>query len=299
MDPMRVLVADDHPLYREAVRLRIERLLPAAEVVEAGSLDDVLAALAPGTMAPAASRFDLVLLDLHIADTEPEASARAVIEAAQTTPVLLMSGSASSQTIKRAIGYGARGFLPKTMGSDLFAAAISMVLSGGSYLPVEILQDTPSRRRRDESRLTEEQDLDEVANRARASGAGAAGDRCVQQRDRTRSQPRGSHGEASRAPDPAQDRRPQPLGSRRDRDPRRADVAKGPPRYGVAAARSGDREPGLAFAVNRRDVDAELRRGLGQITFADIDRRLDRHLLDLRQGADMKVVVVGWAFPRP
>jgi two-component system, NarL family, nitrate/nitrite response regulator NarL len=137
MDPMRVLVADDHPLYREAVRLRIERLLPRAEVVEAGGLDDVLAA-----MAPAAGRFDLILLDLHIADIEPEASARAVIEAAKGTPVLLMSGSASTQTIKRAIGYGARGFLPKTMGSDLFAAAISMVLNGGSYLPVEILQES-------------------------------------------------------------------------------------------------------------------------------------------------------------
>jgi DNA-binding NarL/FixJ family response regulator len=86
--------------------------------------------------------FDLILLDLHMSDLEPDASVRMVIDAAPETPVLLMSGSATSQAIKSAIAQGARGFLPKTMPPDLFAAAISMVLGGGSYLPVEILQGT-------------------------------------------------------------------------------------------------------------------------------------------------------------
>jgi DNA-binding NarL/FixJ family response regulator len=54
-----------------------------------------------------------------------------------------MSGSASSYVVKQAIARGARGYVPKTMQSELFATAISMVLGGGSYLPVEILQETP------------------------------------------------------------------------------------------------------------------------------------------------------------
>ncbi len=138
MGPMRVLVADDHPLYREAVRLRIERLLSDCTVIEAGTLDQVLAAMRTIPIRP----FDLILLDLHMSELEPDASVRLVIDAAPDTPVLLMSGSATSQAIKSAIGQGARGFLPKTMPPDLFATAISMVLGGGSYLPVEILQGT-------------------------------------------------------------------------------------------------------------------------------------------------------------
>lgn len=137
MAAMRVLVADDHPLYREAVRLRLERLLADCTVVEAGSLDQVLAV----TRTVPVRSFDLILLDIHLSDTDPEGAVQSVIEAAPDTPLLLMSGSASPKIVKQAIARGARGFVPKTMASDLFATAISMVLGGGSYLPIEILQD--------------------------------------------------------------------------------------------------------------------------------------------------------------
>lgn len=137
MAAMRVLVADDHPLYREAVRLRLERLLTDCTVVEAGSLDQVLAV----TRTVPARSFDLILLDIHLSDADPEGAVQSVIAAAPDTPLLLMSGSASPKLVKRAIARGARGFVPKTMASELFATAISMVLGGGSYLPIEILQD--------------------------------------------------------------------------------------------------------------------------------------------------------------
>jgi two-component system, NarL family, nitrate/nitrite response regulator NarL len=137
--PMRVLIADDHPLYREAVRLRLERLLPECSVVESGSLDEILAAMEAATAYP----FDLILLDIHLSDGDPRLNVEKVISAASATPVILMSGTASADIIKQAIARGARGFIPKTMQSELFATALSMVLGGGSYLPVEILQDEP------------------------------------------------------------------------------------------------------------------------------------------------------------
>jgi DNA-binding NarL/FixJ family response regulator len=137
--PTRILVADDHPLYREAVRLRLERLLPDCSVVEGGSLDEILAALAGAD----ARSFDIILLDIHLSDGDPGANVEKVIAAAGTIPVILMSGTASADIIKQAIARGARGFIPKTMQSELFATALSMVLGGGSYLPVEILQDSP------------------------------------------------------------------------------------------------------------------------------------------------------------
>jgi two-component system, NarL family, nitrate/nitrite response regulator NarL len=131
---MQVIVADDHPLYREAVRLRLERLLPNAGITEVGSLDELLA------QAREAPPFDLVLLDLYMPGTEPGPGVAAVLAAMQGVPIALMSGHASGDEVRQAIAAGARGFLPKTMSSDLFAMAISMILAGGTYLPAETLQ---------------------------------------------------------------------------------------------------------------------------------------------------------------
>jgi two-component system, NarL family, nitrate/nitrite response regulator NarL len=131
---MQVIVADDHPLYREAVRLRLERLLPNAGITEVGSLDELLA------QAREAPPFDLVLLDLYMPGTEPRPGVAAVLAAMQGVPIALMSGHASGDEVRQAIAAGARGFLPKTMSSDLFAMAISMILAGGTYLPAETLQ---------------------------------------------------------------------------------------------------------------------------------------------------------------
>ena len=133
---MRIIVADDHPLYREAVKLRLERLLPESEIFEVGSLDELMRQ----AQAAPARRIDLILLDLYMPGMESGPGVAAVVQALPDTPVALMSGAASAQDVKQAIAAGARGFLPKTMASELFAMAISMVLAGGSYLPAETMQ---------------------------------------------------------------------------------------------------------------------------------------------------------------
>jgi len=135
---MRIIVADDHPLYREAVKLRLERLLPESEVLEVGSLDELMRQ----AQAAPTRRIDLVLLDLYMPGMESGPGVAAVVQALPDTPVALMSGAASAQDVRQAIAAGARGFLPKTMASELFAMGISMILAGGSYLPAETMQAT-------------------------------------------------------------------------------------------------------------------------------------------------------------
>lgn len=131
---MRVIIADDHPLYREAVRLRLERSFPSAEIAEVGSLDELLR-LDTGT----GRKPDLIMLDLHMPGMTNDAVAR-VVGAFPGTAVVLMSGLAKPMEITAAVRAGARGFLPKTMAPDLFTAALSLVAGGGSYLPADILQ---------------------------------------------------------------------------------------------------------------------------------------------------------------
>lgn len=132
---MHAIVADDHPLYREAVRLRLERLFPAAEIGEAASVDELLRLAQTVVVKP-----DLVLLDLHMPGMAGADGLARVIAAFPGTPVAMISGLAGSADVVQAVRAGARGFLPKTMSPDLFAAAIGLVIGGGTYLPTEILE---------------------------------------------------------------------------------------------------------------------------------------------------------------
>jgi two-component system, NarL family, nitrate/nitrite response regulator NarL len=132
---MRAIVADDHPLYREAVRLRLERLFPAAEISEVAAVDELLQ-----LGAVAAGKLDLILLDLCMPGMAGAEGLSRVVAAFPGTPVVMMSGLAKTADVLEAVRGGARGFLPKTMAPDLFAAALSLVIGGGTYVPTEILQ---------------------------------------------------------------------------------------------------------------------------------------------------------------
>ncbi len=132
---MRALIADDHPLYREAARLRLERLIPGIDVTEVGTLEDLLNLRdrQPGA-------FELILLDLRMPGMAGGETVREVTVAFPESPVVLMSGSAESDDVKRAVDMGARGFLPKTLSSELFSAAVAVIIAGGTFLPTEVLQ---------------------------------------------------------------------------------------------------------------------------------------------------------------
>jgi len=134
---MRALIADDHPLYREAVRSRLERLMPGVDVVEVGTLSDLM-----NLREAQSNPFKLILLDLRMPGMSGGDTVREVAQAFPHSPVVLMSGSAGSEDVKRAIEVGARGFLPKTLASELFSAAVSMIVAGGTFLPTEVLQSS-------------------------------------------------------------------------------------------------------------------------------------------------------------
>lgn len=130
---MRVIVADDHPLYLDAVRSNLERSLSGSTIIEARSFPAALEQLE--TNGP----FDLVLLDFFMPGMEGDASIRQVV-AMTKTPVVIMSGHLPADQVRACIAAGARAYLPKTLDAPQFAAAIGFVLMGGTYVPAELLQ---------------------------------------------------------------------------------------------------------------------------------------------------------------
>ncbi len=131
---MRILIADDHPLYLEAVRRQIARAFRRADIVSFSTFADALASLAEQ---PA----DLIMLDYSMPGLG-EGGLKQAIAAAAGAPLLVMSGVASAREVMACIAAGARGFLPKTMEGQVFTDAVSVVLHGGTYVPAEFVGGT-------------------------------------------------------------------------------------------------------------------------------------------------------------
>ena len=132
---MRILIADDHPLYREAVRLQVERLYPEAQVDESASLDDA------GLLAQQHGDYDLFLFDFNM----PGMSQNAITEHVQkypNTPVAIISGTARNEDVRAVIRAGARGFVPKTANGESLAHILKLLLAGGTSVPAEALSDS-------------------------------------------------------------------------------------------------------------------------------------------------------------
>lgn len=132
---MQIVVADDHPMYLEAVSLTLHRALPDATIHLVSSIAELLEAecVLHGSV-------DLALLDLSMAGMDEGNAISLVRDALPEAKIVLMSGVATLDHVKRALGLGAKGFLSKTMRPDHFAQAVNMVLQGGTYIPADLLE---------------------------------------------------------------------------------------------------------------------------------------------------------------
>lgn len=126
----RVLVADDHPAFRDAMELYFLRDLPDVEVRFAASVADI----AEG----GDGDIDLVLLDWFLAGGEGGSGLDALDEAGIDAPVAVLTGADDPGVLFQALSRGAVGFLPKTLSRAAFVAAIRLLLAGGTTVPAHL-----------------------------------------------------------------------------------------------------------------------------------------------------------------
>ena len=132
---MKILLVDDHSLITDALRLLLTDIDPDVQVfteVDAPGAERLL------EQHPDA---DLMLLDLGL----PGASGTSVLETlvarAPDLKILVLSGVQDQRSVMRVLQLGAAGFVPKSMASENLVAAIRFVLSGGVYIPADLLDD--------------------------------------------------------------------------------------------------------------------------------------------------------------
>jgi DNA-binding NarL/FixJ family response regulator len=125
----RILIADDHPLFRDALRHAVAGVGGGIDIGEAGGLDNATLELdrAPDT--------DLVLLDLAMPGVRGFSGLVSLRARYPQVPVIVISANDSREVIQRCIELGASGFIPKTIDAEAIRAAIRTVLEGGVWTP--------------------------------------------------------------------------------------------------------------------------------------------------------------------
>lgn len=157
---MKLILADDHTLFRDGLALLLKAHCAVCEVWEGDGLD---AALAEAQAHPDA---DVALLDLHMPGMDGVQGIRRFVELHPALPLIILTGAEDPQQIQDVLAAGASGFIPKSSTPAVMLSAIQLVRSGGTYIPPQFLSSasvsahTPpsaSIRERAQTQLTDRQ----------------------------------------------------------------------------------------------------------------------------------------------
>jgi DNA-binding NarL/FixJ family response regulator len=131
--PLRILIADDHPLMRAALASALAGLGPDVQFVEAANHAETLARLdAPPVP-------DLLLLDLRMPGANGLDGVREVRARAPQVPLAIVSAEQDGAAIRAALAMGVSGFIPKTDSPAVIASAVRLILAGGVYVPPQLV----------------------------------------------------------------------------------------------------------------------------------------------------------------
>ena len=128
----RLVIADDHPLFRGALREAVSGLYPRIEIAEAGTFEEV------GEILDRGGDVDLVLLDLTMPGVRGFSGLMYLRAQYASVPVVIVSANDEPAVIRRCMDFGASGFIPKTLGVEAMRDAIANVLKGGVWTPPDV-----------------------------------------------------------------------------------------------------------------------------------------------------------------
>ena len=128
----RLVIADDHPLFRGALRGAVMSAVAAATVEEAGSFEELTRLLEQD------SEVDLVLLDLTMPGISGFSGLIYLRAQYPDVPVAIVSATDDNETIRRSLDFGASGFIPKRLGVDTLRDAFTKILAGDVWIPADV-----------------------------------------------------------------------------------------------------------------------------------------------------------------
>ena len=128
----RFVIADDHPLFRGALREAMSAIYPGVEISEAGTFEEASKLLDEN------DDTDLVLLDLTMPGVRGFSGLMYLRAQYPSVPVVVVSANDDPAVIRRCMDFGASGFIPKTLGIEQMREAVKRVLGGGVWTPPDV-----------------------------------------------------------------------------------------------------------------------------------------------------------------
>ena len=133
---MKILIADDHALFRDGLGMRLEQLYPNMIILQASNFGQVLKILEED------KQINLIILDLDMPDMLWETGLAAIRQKAKDARFVVVSASEDIRNIRKALNEGACGYIPKRSDPKILSRALQLILDGGTYLPPELLSAT-------------------------------------------------------------------------------------------------------------------------------------------------------------
>lgn len=122
MKTTRILIIDDHDLYRSGLRAALNASIPDSEISEAGSIDEAMSA--------SADTLDVIVLDIRLPGLNGVEGLALLKKRWPLAPVLMLSSQNDSETVDAAIERGAAGFVSKSDAADKIVSTIKLILRG-------------------------------------------------------------------------------------------------------------------------------------------------------------------------
>ncbi len=127
---MKILIADDHPLYRMALSGLLAQLDAETNIVDCNDFNELKAEMSGSSALP-----DLIVLDIRMPGASFEDALGELKQNHPTIPVVVVSASEEVSDMTKALSLGADGYIPKSSTREVLISAIRLVLSGGKYIP--------------------------------------------------------------------------------------------------------------------------------------------------------------------
>lgn len=131
---MKILIADDHELFLKGLELILADSYPKAELIKSKDYTEIFEAIQKD------KDFDLILTDLAMPGARWLEALKKIHETLPETPIIILSAVFDKEIVQKTIELGAAGYIPKTSSNAVILSAVNLVLSGGVYIPVELLQ---------------------------------------------------------------------------------------------------------------------------------------------------------------
>lgn len=134
---MKILIADDHALFRDGLALRLEQIAPEAIVLQASSYSQVFKILKEEPTVA------MLILDVEMQDMPWQEALTQIREIAPKTAIAVISASEDSRTIRMILAAGVKGYIPKRSDLKVLNNALKLVLDGGTYVPPTLIDNVP------------------------------------------------------------------------------------------------------------------------------------------------------------